>query len=315
MKGVNASSVVRLILLIAYMTCQVPCLLVPLFFGKIFFAESHRVNKYIRSVLSPLSTGVYLLFCSIRLAVQLSRAIPRHRKTHARFLLMTHSSTLDFMVVTTASWLIHDVLGGVVCIVKRELLSMPLIGWIQIGAGSVPVARSGDADAARRNLAIAETKIQDGYLLAGFPEGSRRRTRSSGRDQLLPFKKGMFHIAKNVADKGQESVEFIPLVMVGGNTAWPSNYLLPIPGSKVVVRVGDPIRMHKNESVDEMTVRVRECMSSEIERTGAVKTGAYSIASAFDDSSEIDLWRTYGFEALLMMVPMVGSVGVLLGVF
>jgi 1-acyl-sn-glycerol-3-phosphate acyltransferase len=311
MKGVSVSALVRLALLVVYVIIQIPCVLVPLFLGRLLFPESHRYNKYVRSLLSPLSTGVYLLFFSIRLAVQIdTRMIPRVQRNKFRFLLMTHSSTLDFMVVTTASWIIHQAMGGVVCIVKKELLSMPFIGWLQVAAGSVPVARSGDVHAAKKNLAIAEQRVKEGYVLAGFPEGSRRRTPSCGREQLLPFKKGMFHIAHGVGN-----VEFIPLVMVGGNSGWPSNYLLPIPGSKVVVRIGEPIKPVENETVDEMTARVRTCMQDEIEKTGAMGpkgTDSYSTDAAFAASVEISLWELYGLEAVLMAVPMLGALATLL---
>lgn len=307
------SSVLRLAALVIYVVCQIPCVLVPLFIGKTFFPEPHVINKYLRSLLSPLSTGVYLLFFSIRLAVQVSQRIPTSRPGIARFLLMSHSSTLDFMVVTTASWIIHSAMGGVVCIVKKELLRMPFIGWLQVAAGSVPVARSGDVEAAKRNLAIAEQRLKEGYLLGGFPEGSRRRTPSCGRDQLLPFKKGMFHIAHNVMASGIEKIEFVPLVMVGGNTAWPSNYLLPIPGSKVVVRIGDAIEAIKSDSetVDQLTTRVRTCMQDEIDRTGASGNDGYSIDNAFKQAKEVNLWSMYGFEAALMPMPMVITLSLL----
>lgn len=301
MKGVSVSSLTRLVLLILYVVCQIPCVLVPLFAGRLLFPEGHWYNKYVRSLLSPLSTGVYLLFFSIRLAVQIS-PFPRRKPGISRMFLMTHSSTLDFMVVTTASWLVHSALGGIVCIVKKELMSMPFIGWLQVAAGSVPVARSGDVEAAKRNLAIAEDRLKEGYVLAGFPEGSRRRTPSCGREQLLPFKKGMFHIAHNVG-----KVEFVPLVMVGGNSGWPSNYLLPIPGSKVVVRIGTPIPSEEGETVEQTTERVRTCMQDEIERTmgSGDERKSYSIDSAFAESKELDLLRIYGFEAFLMPLPMI----------
>ena len=297
MKGVSVSSVTRLVLLVVYVMMQIPCILVPLFFGKIFFPARHPLNRYLRSVLPPLSTGVYLLFFSIQLAVQITPNVPRARPGVSRMLLMTHSSTLDFMVVTTGAYLVHEALGGIVCIVKRELLSMPFIGWLQRAAGSIPVARSGDLAAAKKNLAIAEDRLKEGYIVAGFPEGSRRRSPSCGREQLLPFKKGMFHIAKNVG-----SVLFVPLVMVGGNTAWPADCLLPIPGSKVTVRIGEAISTKPNESVDDLTIRVRTCMQDEVE--AAVAPKEYSIDAAFENGTRINLWKTYGFEAVLMAMPM-----------
>ena len=311
----SVSSVTRLSLLVVYGLCQIPCVLVPLFLGHLLLPAAHRYNRYVRSLLSPLSTGVYLLFFSIRLAVQFER-VPKFNPKRARFLLMSHSSTLDFMVVTTAVWLVHDFIGGCVCIVKKELLSMPFIGWLQVAAGSVPVARSGDAEAAKRNLAIAEERVKEGYVLAGFPEGSRRRTPSCGRNQLLPFKKGIFHICNNVLTSSPaiQGVDFIPLVMVGGNSAWPSNYLLPIPESKVIVRVGEPVSSKPGESVDDLTTRVRTHMQDEIDKTGALgKNKEYSVDSAFRKSREINLVHEYGLEAFLMPLPMILTACLLVG--
>ena len=297
------ATVLRIIGVAIYTLCQIPCICVPFFFGKLFFPSSHAVNLHIRSVLPPLSTGVYLLFFGIQLSAQVSKSIPGWRPGVSRFLLMTHSSTLDFMTVTTAVWIAHKAIGSLVCIVKKEVMNMPFFGWIQHGAGSVPVSRSGDLEAAKRNLAVGEERCRDGYLIAGFPEGSRRRTPSVGRDQLQQFKKGMFHMAKNVTKDGGK-VQFIPLVMVGGNAAWPTSSLLPIPGSKVTVRLGDAIDMKDGETVDEVTARVRICMQDEIERTGAVlPDGSYSVDAAFAKGVRVNLWKEYGLEAALMAVP------------
>lgn len=295
--------VLRLVAVLAYVVCQLPCVCAPLYFGKCFFPAAHRFNHYLRELIPPLSTGVLLLFFSINLSTQLTSKFPSRKPGVTRFLLMTHSSTLDFMVVTTAVWLVHRLMGSLVCIVKQELLNMPLMGMLQRGVGSIPVARSGDLEAAKRNLAIGEARAREGYAIAGFPEGSRRRSPSTGRDQLLPFKKGMFHMAKNLTTDGTK-IQFIPLVMVGGNTAWPSKSLLPIPGSKVTVRIGEAIDMKNGESVDQMVVRVRERMQDEIERTGAIKKdGSYSVEAAHAKGEEVNLWAVYGLEAVLLTVP------------
>ena len=287
-----------------YMVCQMTSVLLPLFAAKWLFPEGHAVNQYVRSVLAPLSTGVYLLFFNIRLSLQIHPDLPQHKPGTVRFMLMTHSSSIDFMVVTTGWWIIHQFYGSPLCIVKKELLNMPFIGWLQRGAGSVPVSRSGDTTAAKTSLVIAETRGREGYVISGFPEGTRRRTPSVGRDQIQPLKKGLFHVANNLQKSGQ-NVVYTPLVLIGGNAAWPSTRLFPITESKVTMRYGEPIHMLPDESVDDITARVRSRMQDELEKAGAVdsSTGKYAPNKAFDMGTEVNLWSVYGLEAVLMFLP------------
>lgn len=305
----SVSTILRALLLSTYVLLQLPAVILPLLIGKLLFPAGHPVNLYLTRLVAPLGTSPYLIFLSTNVSVQISSKLSPPTPGVSRFLLMTHSSTLDFMVVTIAAWIIRNSLGPAVCIIKKELLSLPFFGWLQLAAGSVPVSRSGDLEAAKTNLAIAENRSKEGYTIAGFPEGSRRRAPSKGPEHLLPFKKGMFHMAKNIAQSSGNRVEFIPLVMVGGNAAWPANSILPIPASKIVIRVGDPIKMKHDESVEELTERIRRCMQHEITETGAVlKDGTYSIETAFAKGTEIDLRKTLGFEAFLAIVPSVVTI-------
>ena len=307
-------SIPRIILLALFALLQFPAILLPLFIGHFFFHPGHSVNLVLRGMVAPLATSPYLLFLSTRVSVQFSDNLAPPQPKVSRFLLMTHSSTLDFMVVTFAAWMLRHLIGPAVCIIKKELLSLPLFGWLQIVAGSVPVSRSGDLAAAKDNLAVAHNRSREGYTIAGFPEGSRRRTPSFGPEHLLPFKKGMFHMAKDIAQSTGNEVHFIPLVMVGGNTAWPANCLLPIAASEIVIRVGDPVKMKPDENVEELKDRIRTCMQTEINRTGALQENkTYSIHKAFQSGFELNLWKEIGFEAFLTLVPSI--VTLLLAIF
>jgi 1-acyl-sn-glycerol-3-phosphate acyltransferase len=259
---------------------------------------------YVREIIAPLSTGVFILFFGIRLSVQITGNFPP--RDSYKFLIMTHSSTLDFMVVTSAHWLVHRSLGAVSCLFKKELVKIPFFGPLQLVVGSVPVGRSGDVEAAKASLAISERRAREGYLLGGFPEGTRRRAASCGRDQIQPLKKGMFHVAASLNRSMDKPVCFVPLVMMGGNAAWPANQLVPIVGSKVTVRMGDVITMRPDETVDEITNRMRSTLQDEIERSGAVcKGNEYSSDAAFDNGIKINLWKAYGFETVMMALPLI----------
>jgi len=274
---------------------------------KIFFSDSHKVTLYVREVIAPLSAGVFILFFNIQLSVQITGKFPP--RGAYKFLIMSHSSTLDFMVVTSAHWLVHRMMGAVSCLYKKELAKVPFFGWLQLVVGSVPVGRSGDVEAAKASLAISEKRAREGYLLAGFPEGTRRRSPSCGRDQIQPLKKGMFHVAASLLKTGDRPVCFIPLVMVGGNAAWPADNPVPIAGSKVTVRIGDVVTMKPDENVDEITVRLRTRLQDEIENSGAVNGEKYCPDDAYERGIKINLWKAYGFETVLMALPMIVTVG------
>jgi 1-acyl-sn-glycerol-3-phosphate acyltransferase len=70
--------------------------------------------------------------------------------------------------------ILQYVLGDPAIILKRELLAIPLFGWVLRRLGHIGVDRSGDLDAARRLLAAARRANAEGRPVLIFPEGSRR---------------------------------------------------------------------------------------------------------------------------------------------
>lgn len=58
-------------------------------------------------------------------------------------------------------------------VLKRELLSIPLWGWVVGRYGVIPIDRKGGAAALRRMMRAAETAIAEGRPIVIFPEGTR----------------------------------------------------------------------------------------------------------------------------------------------
>ena len=58
-------------------------------------------------------------------------------------------------------------------VLKRELVDIPLWGWVVRRYGVIPVDRSGGADALRRMMRAASTAIAEGRPIVIFPEGTR----------------------------------------------------------------------------------------------------------------------------------------------
>jgi 1-acyl-sn-glycerol-3-phosphate acyltransferase len=58
-------------------------------------------------------------------------------------------------------------------VMKRELVDIPLWGWVTRRYGVIPVDRKGGAAALRRMMRAAEAAIAEGRPIAIFPEGTR----------------------------------------------------------------------------------------------------------------------------------------------
>ncbi len=58
-------------------------------------------------------------------------------------------------------------------VVKRELTRIPLFGWVLARSEMVPVDRAGGTKALRNMVATARQRLQAGYSIVIFPEGTR----------------------------------------------------------------------------------------------------------------------------------------------
>lgn len=73
---------------------------------------------------------------------------------------------------------------------KRELLRIPFFGWMFAAMGNILLDRGHHEQALKQLGAAAERIRRDGISVWIFPEGHR-----NGGHQLLPFKRGGFHLA------------------------------------------------------------------------------------------------------------------------
>ncbi|KAI1376670.1 acyltransferase-domain-containing protein [Hypoxylon crocopeplum] len=139
---------------------------------------------------------------------------------------------------------------------KKALKNVPFLGWFMSLSGTIFIDRKNSKDA-REAMAGAAAEIQrrqqSVYM---FPEG----TRSYAKDpELLPFKKGAFHLAV------QAGVPIVPIVVAN------YSHILYIKdrvfkSGKIPVKVLDPIPTTglKIEDVEELTRSTRELMLKEM---------------------------------------------------
>jgi 1-acyl-sn-glycerol-3-phosphate acyltransferase len=133
---------------------------------------------------------------------------------------------------------------------KREIFALPFIGWNMRLNDYVGLVR-GDAASIERMLAECRRHLQNGSSVLLFPEGTR-----SVDGELKRFKHGAFTLAKELG------VEIIPIVVDGTRDALPKQGLLlkqrtPL---DIQVRVLEPIVPRSDESVAELSERVRQVM-------------------------------------------------------
>jgi len=138
---------------------------------------------------------------------------------------------------------------------KKELFSVPFMGWYLRHQGHIPIERS-DPKATLRSMAEAARVIeQERRSLLAFPEGTR-----STDGQMLPFKEGTAMLAL------RSQTPLLPVAVVGTERIMVAKSL-EIRGGQVELRLGAPIPVEGLDvkSRGELTERLRqaiECLAA-----------------------------------------------------
>ncbi len=123
--------------------------------------------------------------------------------------MCNHVSNLDPPVVIT------NLPGRVSVLLKKELMSIPILGTAMRLANFVPVERGSRRDAAKASVEAAAEALRSGLSILVFPEGTR-----SVDGRLASFKKGPFFLAE------QTGAPIVPIAisgterMMGKGTMW-----------------------------------------------------------------------------------------------
>lgn len=128
--------------------------------------------------------------------------------------ISNHTSIVDIFL---AIWLSPV---GTVGVAKKQVVYYPFFGLMYLLSGHLRIDR-GKSDRAKASLAALGSLVRANRLsIYIWPEGTRSR---SGR--LLPFKKGIVHLAE------QTGLPIVPIVIEGAHEAWVKNSLqiAPVP--------------------------------------------------------------------------------------
>jgi 1-acyl-sn-glycerol-3-phosphate acyltransferase len=133
---------------------------------------------------------------------------------------------------------------------KKEIFSIPILGWAMMAAGYISIDREGTRETVEA-MNKAARKIHDGVSVVIFPEGSR-----SPDGLIQPFKKGGFSLAVKA------KVPIVPIAISGSREVMPRGRLAAASG-EIRIRIDPPIAT-ENYSVKDREMlmeKVREAIS------------------------------------------------------
>jgi 1-acyl-sn-glycerol-3-phosphate acyltransferase len=122
-----------------------------------------------------------LSMAGIRVVVEGLDRVPAHT---ACIFMANHVSNLD------PPALYPRIPGRSSAIIKRSLMSIPVLGYAFKLGDLIPVDRDGRVESAQESVAAAVRVLAKGLHIITFVEGTR-----SPDGRLLPFKKGTFYLA------------------------------------------------------------------------------------------------------------------------
>ncbi|RPJ09486.1 MAG: 1-acyl-sn-glycerol-3-phosphate acyltransferase [Deltaproteobacteria bacterium] len=202
----------------------------------------HRIGK--------LWGKVALLANGVRVEVEGLEHLPKNRPC---VFMSNHQGNYD----------IFSLLGHLPCqfkwLAKKELFSIPVLGWAMTAAGYISIDRAGTRETVEA-MNKAARRIRDGMCVVIFPEGSR-----SPDGFIQDFKKGGFTLAI------KSKVPIVPIAIAGSREIMPKDSLTLNPGT-VRIRIGQPIGTEHCSMKDRNTLmeQVREAISSQFKRITGV---------------------------------------------
>ncbi len=153
-----------------------------------------------------------------------------------------HQSLLDIFVVLAALPVHFKFMA------KKELFSIPFVGWHMSLAAYIPIDRS-SVESGKNALFMARDRLSKKISVLFFPEGTR-----STDGEIKAFKAGAFKAAQD------EGVEILPVVIEGTGDAIPKKSKMIKKVTRFVLSIGKPVQIGPGDSLEKAKEAVRESM-------------------------------------------------------
>ncbi len=183
------------------------------------------------------------VICGIRMEVRGAENVPKE----PCIVMCKHQSAWE-------TFALQLVFPAQVWVAKRELLWLPFFGWALACLSPIAINRSNGKEAIKQLLKQGKDRLQDGFCVVVFPEGTRTPYGQRGK-----YKIGGAMLGVSTG---------VPVVPVAHNAGkfWGRNAFLKKPGT-IVMSVGKPIDP-TGMKADELNRRVEEWIEAEVERIG-----------------------------------------------
>jgi len=194
-----------------FMIILLPGIVLPFFFGTKF--------SWIGYAFLKLWSGIFSVLTFIRYSVF---GRQNFRKGQAYIYVSNHTSFLDIPGICLT------IPGEFRPLAKKELLKIPVFGWIAQSAAVIVDRSSGESR--KKSMDKLKRMLLDGLSILIFAEGTQNRT----TELLQPFKDGAFRIAVDTQQP------LLPIVVIGAGPLMPPGTIRMRPGH-VKVAVGKEI--------------------------------------------------------------------------
>ncbi len=152
-----------------------------------------------------------------------------------------HTSFLDIPGI------VRSVPGQFRPLAKKELIKIPVFGWI-VKVATVVVDRT-SLQSRQESTSLLTKRIKSGISLLIFPEGTQNRS----NEPMLPFYDGAFRIAK------ETKTDILPMVILNANKLMPPGKVNVKPGVIKMV-FGKPVSPNDYENIADLKAKVRNDM-------------------------------------------------------
>lgn len=188
--------------------------------------------------------GLYFflrIFCNLKFELKGKNNIPNHPAIFAS----KHQSALE-------TFMFHLVINKPVFVLKKELLNIPFFGYYLKKMGMIAIDREGGIKSLKILLKQIQEKIDNGYSIIIFPEGTR-----TSPNEEVEYNAGI------AAIYNLKAAEIIPVALNTGKF-WPRNSFNKYPGTFSIDFLNPiPQNLNRNDFMEELHLRI-ETRSKEL---------------------------------------------------